>query len=182
MGTIFVRKATEQDLAEIMMIINHARALLKADGSEQWQNGNPSEETILQDIEKGYGQLLIVNGEIAGTAALLTDPDPNYEIIHDGSWNNDLHPYATIHRLAISNKFRGMRLANYLFSNLLTLAYSQGFRNFRIDTHEKNLRTQGLIEKFGFEYRGRIFVDPTPEGERKAYELHWNNNCLSCNE
>lgn len=172
MGTIFVRKATEQDLADVMMIINQAKALLKADGSKQWQNGNPSEETILQDIIKGYGQLLIVDGKIAGTSALLTDPDPNYEIIHDGSWNNDLDPYATIHRLAISDKYRGMRLANYFISSLLTLAYRQGFRNFRIDTHEKNMRTQALVEKFGFEYRGIIYVDPSPEGARKAYELY----------
>ena len=35
-----------------------------------------------------------------------------------------------------------------------------------------NLRMQGLIEKIGFKYRGRIFVDSTPHGERKAYELH----------
>lgn len=172
MSTIYVRKATEQDAASIMTIIDHAKQLLKADGSEQWQNGNPNEQTILEDIEKGYGQLLIVDGEIAGTSALLTDPDPNYEVIHDGAWKNDLDPYATIHRLAISDKFRGMRLANYFFSNLHSLAYSQGFRNYRIDTHEKNKRTQGLIANFGYAYRGQIFVDPSPEGERKAYELH----------
>ncbi len=171
MGTIYVRKATENDLDSIMTIIYNAKQLLKADGSRQWQNGNPDEKTIIDDIRQGYGYLLIVDEQIAGTSALMTVPDPNYEMI-DGSWRNNEATYATIHRFAVSDKFRGMHLTGYFLSNLLSLAYSQGFRDFRVDTHEMNIRMQGLIQKFGFSYRGQIFVEPTPEGERKAYELH----------
>ena len=171
MSTIYVRKATEKDLGSIMVIIDDAKQLLKADGSRQWQNGNPNEKIILDDIRKGCGYLLIVDEQIAGTSALMSVPDPNYEMI-DGSWKNNKAPYATIHRFAVSDKFRGMHLTGYFLSNLLSLAYSQGFRDFRVDTHEMNLRMQGLVQKFGFSYRGKIFVDPFPEGERKAYELH----------
>lgn len=171
MSTIYIRKAMKDDLRSIMSIINHAKQLLKADGSKQWQNGNPNEQTILDDIEKGYCYLLIVDGQIGGTSALLTEPDPNYEVIFDGSWKNAGTSYATIHRIAISTHFRGMHLANYFLSNLISLAYNKGFRSLRVDTHEKNLRTQGLVQKFGFEYRGRIYVDSSPDGERKAYEL-----------
>ena len=171
-STVYVRKATGKDLSAIMPIIDYAKQLLKSDGSQQWQNGNPNEKIILDDIRKGYCYLLIVDGQIAGTSALLTEPDPNYEVIIDGSWENNESIYATFHRIAISDKFRGVHLSSYLFSNLLSLAYNQGLRDFRIDTHEMNLRMQGLIEKIGFKYRGRIFVDSTPHGERKAYELH----------
>lgn len=171
MGTIYVRKATENDLDSIMSIIDNAKQLLKADGSRQWQNGSPNEKTILDDIGKGYGYLLIADKQIAGTSALMTEPDPNYEVI-EGSWKNNESGYATIHRFAVSDKFRGMHLTGYFLSNLLSMAYSQGFREFRVDTHEMNLRMRGLIEKFGFCYRGRIFVEPAPEGERMAYELH----------
>lgn len=172
MSTIYVRKATKEDLPAMMLIINEAKRLLKADGSQQWQNGNPNEQIILNDIEQGYAHLLNVDDKIAGTAALLTDPDPNYETILDGSCKNNSAPYATIHRIAISDQFRGRGLASYFMSNLISLAYHQGFQNIRIDTHEKNVRTQGLIKKFGFAHRGRIFVDPSPDGERKAYELN----------
>ena len=171
MGAVYVRKATEKDLDSIMVIIDNAKQLLKSDGSRQWQNGNPDEKTILDDIGQGYGYLLIVGGQIAGTSALMTSPDPNYEII-DGSWEDNEAKYATIHRFAVSDSFRGMHLTGYFLSNLLSLAYGQGFRDFRVDTHEMNIRMQGLIQKFGFSYRGKIFVDPSPEGERKAYELH----------
>lgn len=170
MGTIYVRKATKKDLSSIMAIIDNAKQLLKSDGSKQWQNGNPNEKTILDDISRGYGYLLIVDGQVAGTSALVTAPDPNYEII-DGSWEDNEAAYATIHRFAVSDKFRGMHLTGYFFSTLLSFAYAQGFRNFRVDTHEMNMRMQGLIKKFGFSYRGKIFVDPSPEGERNAYEL-----------
>lgn len=172
MSTIYVRKAAKKDLNNMMSIIDQAKQLLKNDGSQQWQSGQPNEQTILKDIDQGYSYLLIVGNQIAGTSALLTDPDPNYQIILDGSWKNDQDPYATIHRIAVADKFRGKNLASYFFSNLLSLAYHQGFHNFRIDTHERNLRTQRLIGKFGFEYRGRIFVDSSSDGERYAYELH----------
>jgi N-acetylglutamate synthase-like GNAT family acetyltransferase len=41
MSNIYVRKAQLQDLPAIMKIIDNAKALLKADGSPQWQDGSP---------------------------------------------------------------------------------------------------------------------------------------------
>lgn len=172
MDTIYIRKATEQDVKAIMTIIHEAKQLLKEDGSQQWQNGSPNEEIIKNDIERGYGYVLLVGNEVAGTAALLTDPDPCYEEIFDGSWENKTSDYATIHRIALAKKYRGIDLASFFLSNLLSLSYSEGFRYFRIDTHERNIRTQGLIQKFGFEYRGQVYVDSSADGARKAYELH----------
>ncbi|MFD1472912.1 GNAT family N-acetyltransferase [Companilactobacillus mishanensis] len=172
MANIYLRKSTIEDLDSIMEIIEEARALLKKDGSPQWQDGSPDVATIKLDIEKQENWVLMVDDKIAGTTTLMTENDPNYKIIQDGSWNNDDTPYVTAHRVAISNKFRGMHLGKFLFSNLMTIAIEHGFKNFRIDTHEMNKRMQGLSVSLGFKKRGIIYVGPSEDDRRIAFELN----------
>lgn len=49
--------------------------------------------------------------KIAGYTAIASGSDPNYHQI-DCLWKNDLDPYVAIHRVAISNEYRGMHLAS----------------------------------------------------------------------
>lgn len=172
MSNIYVKKAQLQDLPAIMKIIDNAKALLKADGSPQWQDGSPDETTFINDINHGNCWVLKVDNQIAGTATLLTTPDANYENISDGQWKNTSAPYATIHRIAISPDYRGMSLGKFFLSNLITLGTHAGINNFRIDTHELNQRMQHLVQQFNFEYTGIIYVNPTGDGRRLAFELN----------
>lgn len=71
----------------------------------------------------------------------------------------------------ISSQFRGKKLASYLFSNLLSLAYAQNKFYLRIDTHPKNNRMQHLIKKAGFDYCGLIEINGDPDPDRYAYDL-----------
>ncbi len=91
MSNIYVKKAQPQDLPAIMKIIDNAKALLKADGSPQWQDGSPDETTFADDINHGNCWVLKVDNQIAGTATLLTTPDANYENISDGQWKILVH-------------------------------------------------------------------------------------------
>lgn len=43
-------KATAQDMPKIMEIINDAKAMLKANGIDQWQKGYPDEAVMMEDI------------------------------------------------------------------------------------------------------------------------------------
>ncbi|WP_283679210.1 GNAT family N-acetyltransferase [Lentilactobacillus sp. Marseille-Q4993] len=173
MPTIYVRKATPNDIPAIMSIINQAKALLKADGSPQWQDGHPNLEMITEDIEAERNWLLIVDGKVAGTAVLLTTPDPNYRVIKNGSWANDDEKYAAIHRIAVSADYRGHHLAKFFISNLLTVANGMNIHNIRIDTHKLNIRMQNLVTTCGFNQQGIIYVDDKNDPERLAYELNF---------
>lgn len=170
MALIYMRKAKTSDIDAMMEIIDEAKALLKADGSTQWQDGHPDRTLLLNDIEHGFARVLIVDGEVAGTATLMTAPDPNYAKI-EGSWSDTTDPYGTIHRIAISSKFRGLKLSKFFFSNLISDTYSQGIYHMRIDTHEMNKRMQHLVKEFGFKYTGIIYVSDAIDGKRLAYEL-----------
>lgn len=171
MALIYTRKAETTDIDDMMAIIDEAKALLKADGSTQWQDGHPDKELLLADIKKGFARVLIVDGQVAGTATLMSTPDPCYKEI-EGAWQDNEDPYATIHRIAISAKFRGMKLSKFFFSNLISDAYAQGLHHMRIDTHKMNQRMQNLVKEFGFEYTGIIYVEDAVDGKRLAYELN----------
>jgi ribosomal protein S18 acetylase RimI-like enzyme len=172
MSNIYVKKAQLHDLSRIMEIIDSAKALLKADGSSQWQDGTPNQATLTSDINNGDCWILKVGDQIAGTATLLTTPDPNYAEILDGQWKNTSDSYATIHRIAIDSNYRGMALSKFFLSNLISLGNRVGFTNFRIDTHELNQRMQHLVQQFDFEYTGIIYVNPGEDGRRLAFELN----------
>lgn len=165
---IYTRLAKETDVAKIVEIIEDAKIMLKESGSPQWQEGSPNEELIQKDIQHANGYVLIYDGEVAGYLAMIDEVDKDYEILDN--WEEPKN-YVVIHRVAISSAYRGKGLANYFFSNILSVALSLGFDSVRIDTHRVNITMQKLLEKFHFEYRGIVFVDSDIDGERFAYEL-----------
>lgn len=169
---IYLRKSQPADAAAIMEVINQAKAFLKSYNSPQWQDGHPDESLIKQDIANGDSYVLVVDGQVAGTAVLQTTPDPNYKDISEGQWVKPDEPYATIHRIAVSTKLRGHHLASYLLSNLLSAGLAQGIHNFRYDTHAVNLPMQKLGEAMDFQKRGIVYVDDKIDRRRLAFELN----------
>ena len=171
MSLIYIRKAAKNDLDQIMPIIDEAKKFLKEDGNPQWQSGYPNVDAISTDIEQDAAWVLIVDQKVAGYTAVTSGPDPNYHQI-DGRWNNYLDPYVAIHRVAISNEYRGMHLASYLLSSLISLHYAEGVRNYRVDTFRRNEIVQHLVKDAGFIERGTIKNDDPIDPYRVAYELN----------
>lgn len=172
MAEIYLRRAQLQDLTAIMKIIDDAKELLKKNGSPQWQNGYPDQETFTQDIMMQTNWILINDNKVVATATLQLTPEPTYRNITQGQWQQPDEPYATIHRVAISSNYRGQGLSKLLFSNLLTVGQMQGIKNFRVDTHRSNKAMQHIAENFNFKKRGIIKVNDQNDPERLAYELN----------
>lgn len=167
----YTRLATKDDLTDIMAIIADAKAFLKKSGSNQWQSGYPNEETILNDIKNKNACVLMAGDKVAGYTAAITGIEPTYLDI-DGKWNNDTDLYTTIHRICLSTNYQGQGIGKIFMSNIISLKYETGIRNFRVDTHRLNKPMQALALGNGFEYRGIIKVDDVLEPERLAYELN----------
>lgn len=166
----YTRLANENDLTEIMAIIGDAKKFLKASGSTQWQGGYPNEEVILDDIKNKNAYVLIAGEKVAGYTAAITGVEPTYQEI-DGSWNKD-DLYTTIHRICLSANYQGQGLGKIFLSDIISLQYANGIRNFRVDTHRLNKPMQALAKGNGFKYRGIIMVDEKGDPKRLAYELN----------
>lgn len=155
-----IRKATLADLPEVLDIYVYAREQMAAAGNPQWAGGRPSEETVKADIAAGNSYVMLDGDELVGVFTLILGEEPTYAVIEDGAWLDD-EPYGTLHRIASNGKARGVMQA--------ALAFCEGVSpNMRVDTHEKNLAMQHILEKNGYVYCGRIYVDDgTP---RRAYQ------------
>lgn len=161
-----VRKATFDEIKNILSIYASARAFMRESGNPtQWSANYPDEQTVREDIASGRLHLLCEDNTIYGVFALLGDGDRDYDVI-DGAWLNSL-PYAAMHRVA-SAGLRGGVVAECVKFCL------ESFSDVRIDTHEDNLPMQRALEKIGFVRCGKVYI--TRAGERIAYHLHKDKN------
>src|SRR5688572_31261868 len=102
---MILRKANFSEAPIIWNILQQAIEQRKQDGSEQWQHGYPNEQTVHEDLAKGYAYLLTENEVIVAYAAIVFGEEPAYTDIK-GKWLTD-GDYAIVHRVAVSNAAKG---------------------------------------------------------------------------
>lgn len=160
-----IRKATQEDLSEILKIYEHARKFMALHGNpNQWGKTNPPVERVKQDIAEQKCHLCIQDKEIAGVFYFAQEEDSTYQKIN-GAWLSN-RPYAVVHRIAVGANHSGV--ATYC----LNWAYEQ-YHNIRIDTHEDNIPMQHLLKKLGFSYCGEITIaDGSPRIAFQKEEKH----------
>ena len=159
----------------LMAMYEHSRGIMRSNRNEnQWVNGYPSAEVLADDIRRGVSYVMTDGGDVVGTFAFINGRDPTYEYIEGGSWEDDLRPYGTLHRLACASGQHG------IFGACIDWCRSQ-VPSLRIDTHKDNSIMLHLIEKHGFAYRGIIYIaDGT---QRRAFQmLNTGKICLSLKE
>lgn len=162
-------KSKEKDLSNIMEIIQHAQNYLADLNIDQWQNGYPNEERILQDIAQNEAYLLKdKNDRAMATAMFTTTTESTYTKI-EGEWITDENTkYGVIHRMAVHNNFRKTGAARFLFNYFENQLLEQGIYTMRIDTHEDNLGMQKLLQRNGYLYCGVIYLEDG--AKRLAFE------------
>ena len=162
-----IRAAHKEVLPDIMAVLDAAKAIMRASGnSEQWVDGYPSEEVILNDIALGHGFVVVEElwpkcERIVGYFAFIPSPEPTYVRIYDGAWLDDLAPYHVVHRIGSYPEVHGV------FRTIMDWGFSHE-RNIRIDTHRDNHIMQHCILTYGFRYCGIIHL--ASGDERLAYQ------------
>lgn len=161
-----LRYAKQKDIPEIMDIIGMAQDYFRQKGIDQWQNGYPNIDVILNDIRNENSYVLIQDDFIVATAMISFSDDPNYRYI-DGEWITR-NPYAVVHRIAVRPEMKGRSIAGWIINKVEEMCGIKGFNSIRIDTHKDNRSMQKVAIKNGFQYCGIINVaDGSP---RLAYE------------
>ena len=162
---MILRKASISEKQVIWEILQQAIAQRKLDGSEQWQNGYPNEETVQEDINNGFGYVLVEENTVIAYAAIIFGIEPAYLDI-DGEWltNQD---YAVVHRVATSNSVKGRGVATHLFQQIEELSITQKVYSIKVDTNFDNIPMMKILDKLNYTYCGEIFFGGAP---RRAYE------------
>lgn len=160
-----LRTAAPEDLGKIMELIDQAKAFLKRNGVDQWQNGYPDQTCIEEDIRKGRGYLCIQDQDVVGYVCIDFEGEPAYDTL-DGKWLS-IQPYVAVHRLALDASVRGRGLASQVFEETERLARSKEIHSFKVDTDNDNQIMKHLLEKNGFQFCGTICFD---NSEKIAFE------------
>ncbi len=153
--------ASLEDLSKIMEIIHAAQAFMRSQNSGQWQDGNPTEAQIRQDIEKRR-YYVAKDGEIVLGCGAVLGHEPDYDRLISGSWKQDV-PYLVIHRFAVSTQYHHSGIGTYMLNRIVEMAKKRGIPEVRVDTHEKNIPMISLLTKNGFEKRGIAMLGGTKE-------------------
>ena len=165
------RLATPDDMPDILRIVEDARRSLRRFHVDQWQGGYPNEQVFLADMARGECFVVTHGGEVAAVFVLSTLEQENYAKITDGKWTADM-AYCVLHRSAVSAKYRGSGMAEFMMKCVERQTESYGLRCIRVDTHKKNKSMQRLLRESGYRYRGNVLVDVEPgqDPARQAYE------------
>ena len=149
-----LKKATIKDAEECYKILDLGRAYQREQGFVQWTDDFPSINTVKDDILKEKGYKLLCENEMIGYMYIAFDGEKEYDNI-DGSWASNEN-YATVHRVAFKPEFRGRGLAKIAFDLIKELCRANNFKSIRMDTDEKNILMQHVLEKNGFKKCGKI--------------------------
>lgn len=162
---MILRQANFSEVPVIWDILRDAIEQRRVDGSEQWQDGYPNEQTVQDDITNGYAYVLVENEVIIAYAAIIFGIDPTYINIK-GSWlSND--NYVVVHRVATATAFKGKGIAKQLFKLIEDLSVGQQVYSIKVDTNFDNAPMIKIMDKLGYIYCGEILFEGSP---RKAYE------------
>ncbi|CAK7086446.1 GNAT family N-acetyltransferase [Tissierella sp.] len=161
------RKTVESDIDSIMNIFNQAKAYMKEQAIEQWNNNYPNYEVVKNDIKNGVSYVLVKDNNIVGTVVAIFGEEKNYKNIYDGKWISN-EEYVVIHRIAIDSDYKGLGIASIIFKNIEELCLNRSINSIRVDTHEDNLSMQRLLSKNGFQYCGVIYLED--KSKRVAFE------------
>lgn len=168
-----LRKATLSEVPAIWEILQQAIARRKQDGSEQWQDGYPNEQSIHNDLANDSAYVLIDNDKIIAYAAIIFGVEPAYTDIQ-GKWlTND--EYVVVHRVATSNEVIGKGIATHLFKLIEDRALDSNVFSIKVDTNFDNIPMLKILAKLDYVYCGEVFFRGSA---RKAFEkvLHRNDS------
>jgi GNAT superfamily N-acetyltransferase len=160
-----LRLANPEDKNTIWEILQAAIEQRRKDGSEQWQNGYPNEQTVITDIQNGHGYVLVDNQAIIAYAAIIFGIEPTYTDIQ-GQWlsNGD---YAVVHRVAIAEAHKRKGMGANLFLLIEELCVEKNIFSIKVDTNFDNVPMLRILDKLNYTYCGEIFFSGA---SRKAYE------------
>lgn len=157
---LVLRKGTELDISDILVILKEIVPLMLEQGNPQWNSEYPAFSDFQVDVNNGDLWVALFQGEIVGFCAITKEQGEDYAAAFDIS-KEAIVP----HRLGVSIRARGKGVAKALLKQAEKIALDHSFQFVRIDTHRANTITNTLFPLLGYVY----LKDITFAGETGTY-------------
>lgn len=156
---MIIRETRIQEIKQIMTIIRMAQQSLRSSSIDQWQDGYPNEEVIMEDIRKRQSYVVEKDGKLIGTAVISLEKEHTYDKITNGEWMTGKETvYVVIHRIATHEECKRQGIAGRLLKYAEEVGKEHGAVSIRIDTHPDNFIMQSWLGKNDFSYCGWIYL------------------------
>jgi len=165
-----LRRADENDIPAIMVVIRKVVPLMRAAGNLQWDDAYPNPEVFMRDIAKKQLWVAQIDDSgtstIAGVAAITEDQEPEYARV---GWDIN-EPAIVVHRVAVDPEYRGRGIAEALMRQAEVVAAERGIHVLRVDTNSQNQATQRLFPKLGYTFFGETELGFRPNLRFLCYQ------------
>ena len=142
------RIATMEDYYEIIIMKNAVKQKVIDENLPIWQNGYPTDEIIKEDIENGYGRIIVINNKIVSYATFhpaLYEYDPGTFPI------DELMSFGRV-MTKVTETNKGY--AYKLIENIIEETKQKGYKGLGILVDDFNKKALNLYLKFDFKYCG----------------------------
>ena len=163
---MIIRRATFDDIPQIMKLVTDVVPLMIAAGNFQWDNNYPNARVFTEDIQLNQLWVADIEGSIAGVSAITTNQDDEY-----ADAGLDITETAIVtHRLAVNIHYQGRGVAAALLLQAENEALNRGIKILRVDTNTANQATQKLFPKLDYTLAGEISLKTRPGLRFLCYE------------
>ncbi|MEG2984406.1 MAG: GNAT family N-acetyltransferase [Peptostreptococcaceae bacterium] len=147
-----IRKATINDMKEIMGIIKETVKEMKDYNNTQWDANYPAEEDFINDIEKEELYVYERENQIAGFICINKIEAKEY---NDLSWTLD-EEAMIVHRMAVKSSQRKLGIGSSLMKFADDLALENNMKYLKTDTYSINTKMNSLFKKCGYKFIGEV--------------------------
>ncbi len=152
-GTPIFRKATREDLAEIMRLFAAATRRMDELGIPQWDERYPTQDDLSGDLARDELYVGLLDGAIACSFTLSPRCDPEYA---DGNWQYPKLRFSVIHRLCVHPDFQNRGVAKQAICFLEDTLLADGIQAIRLDAFSRNPYALRLYERLGYHKTGEV--------------------------
>lgn len=163
-----IRKATLNDIDEIIKITKACAKVMTDKDIHQWNAHYPDKSTFKNDVLRNELYVIEKNKTLVGCVVISSFMDKYYMPI---SWltNNKRNIY--IHRLAIHPEYQGKGYAIKLMDFAENFAKENNYTSVRLDTFSKNRRNQKFYELRGYKKLENVYFPKQSTHPFYCYEL-----------
>lgn len=167
-SNFLIRKATKDDLDEVMLIIKACTKHMISKNIFQWNEKYPNIETFKNDIEnENLYVLSLQNNELIGCVSITFEMDDFYKTI---DWISPSKKNIYVHRLAVHPNNQGQGHAKIIMNFIEKKGVDNLCESIRLDTFSMNNKNNTLYTKLGYQKLGQIYFRDQSEMPFNCFE------------
>lgn len=147
-----IRKATLEDLKDIMEIIKQTIVEMSSYNNNQWDENYPQEKDFINDIEKEDLFVIEIEEKIAGFICINKVEPREYNKLN---WTLN-EAAMVVHRLSVSPAYRRHGIGTELMKFTDELSLKNKLRYLKTDTYSINPKMNALFIRCGYKLIGEM--------------------------